>query len=43
MGSEMCIRDRGYVTDETYRVFYAEAAEDIVAFAAGSPVRVLSS
>ena len=31
----------GYVTDESYRVFYGEAAEDIVAFAAGSPVRVL--
>jgi len=33
----------GYVTEETYQVFYGEAAEDIVAFAAGSPVRVLSS
>jgi phosphoglycerate dehydrogenase-like enzyme len=32
----------GYVTDETYRVFYGEAVEDIVAFAAGAPVRVLS-
>jgi phosphoglycerate dehydrogenase-like enzyme len=33
----------GYVTDESYQVFYGEAVEDIVAFAAGSPVRVLSS
>ena len=33
----------GYVTDEAYQVFYGEAAEDIVAFAAGSPVRVLSA
>jgi phosphoglycerate dehydrogenase-like enzyme len=33
----------GYVTDESYRVFYGEAVEDIVAFAAGSPVRVLSA
>jgi len=33
----------GYVTDESYRVFYGEAVEDIAAFAAGSPVRVLSS
>jgi phosphoglycerate dehydrogenase-like enzyme len=33
----------GYVTDETYRVFYGEAAEDIVAYASGSPVRVLSA
>jgi phosphoglycerate dehydrogenase-like enzyme len=33
----------GYVTDETYRVFYRDAAEDIVAFGAGSPVRVLNS
>ena len=33
----------GYVTDETYRVFYGEAVEDILAFASGSPVRVLSA
>ncbi len=32
----------GYVTEETYRVFYGDATEDIVAFAKGSPVRVLS-
>jgi phosphoglycerate dehydrogenase-like enzyme len=32
----------GYVTEETYRVFYGQAAEDIVAFAAGAPVRVLT-
>jgi len=32
----------GYVTEESYRVFYGEAAEDIVAFAQGAPVRVLS-
>ncbi|MGH3152618.1 MAG: D-2-hydroxyacid dehydrogenase family protein, partial [Streptosporangiaceae bacterium] len=33
----------GYVTEESYRVFYGEAAEDIVAFAQGAPVRVLGS
>jgi phosphoglycerate dehydrogenase-like enzyme len=33
----------GYVTEEAYQVFYGEAAEDIVAFATGSPVRVLSA
>ncbi|MGD0239064.1 MAG: D-2-hydroxyacid dehydrogenase family protein [Streptosporangiaceae bacterium] len=32
----------GYVTEETYRVFYGDAAEDIAAFANGAPVRVLS-
>jgi phosphoglycerate dehydrogenase-like enzyme len=32
----------GYVTEEAYRVFYGDAAEDIVAFAADAPVRVLS-
>jgi len=32
----------GYVTEDGYRVFYGEAVEDIVAFAKGSPVRVLS-
>jgi phosphoglycerate dehydrogenase-like enzyme len=33
----------GYVTDDSYRVFYGEAAEDIVAFANGAPVRVLTA
>jgi phosphoglycerate dehydrogenase-like enzyme len=33
----------GYVTEEAYRVFYGDAAQDIVAFASGSPVRVLTS
>jgi phosphoglycerate dehydrogenase-like enzyme len=32
----------GYVTDDGYRVFYGEAVEDIAAFAAGRPVRVLT-
>ncbi|HLK01613.1 MAG TPA: D-2-hydroxyacid dehydrogenase family protein [Streptosporangiaceae bacterium] len=32
----------GYVTRETYEVYYREAAEDIAAFAAGAPVRVLN-
>ena len=31
----------GYVTEETYRVYYGEAVEDIAAWLAGSPVRVL--
>ncbi|MFI6762328.1 D-2-hydroxyacid dehydrogenase family protein [Micromonospora sp. NPDC050417] len=31
----------GYVTRETYRVFYGDAVEDIDAFLAGRPVRVL--
>jgi phosphoglycerate dehydrogenase-like enzyme len=33
----------GYVTDDSYRVFYTDAAEDIVAFAKGEPVRVLTA
>jgi phosphoglycerate dehydrogenase-like enzyme len=32
----------GYVTDDSYRVFYTDAAEDIVAYAKGEPVRVLN-
>ncbi|MET3806359.1 phosphoglycerate dehydrogenase-like enzyme [Nakamurella sp. UYEF19] len=32
----------GYVVDEQYRTFYGDAVEDIAAFAAGAPVRVLS-
>jgi phosphoglycerate dehydrogenase-like enzyme len=31
----------GYVTDETYRVFYGEALENILAFLKGEPIRVL--
>jgi phosphoglycerate dehydrogenase-like enzyme len=31
----------GYVTDDGYRTFYGEAVEDIAAFAAGRPVRVI--
>lgn len=31
----------GYVTDDGYRAFYGDAVEDIAAFAAGRPIRVL--
>jgi phosphoglycerate dehydrogenase-like enzyme len=33
----------GYVTDENYRAFYGEAAENVRAFLAGNPIRVLNS
>ena len=33
----------GYVTDETYRVFYGDAVENIKAFLNGSPVRVIAA
>ena len=32
----------GYVTQESYRVFYAGVVEDIRAFASGEPVRVVN-
>jgi phosphoglycerate dehydrogenase-like enzyme len=32
----------GYVTEETYRVFYEQTVENVEAFLAGVPVRVLS-
>lgn len=32
----------GYVTDETYRVFYGHALEDMQAFLKGEPLRVLN-
>lgn len=32
----------GYVTDETYRIFYGNALEDIQAFLKGEPIRVLN-
>jgi len=31
----------GYVTEETYRIFYRNALEDVQAYLAGAPVRVL--
>jgi phosphoglycerate dehydrogenase-like enzyme len=31
----------GYVTRNTYEIFYREAVEDVAAFLAGSPVRVV--
>ena len=31
----------GYVTEATYQVFYREAVEDVAAFLAGTPLRVL--
>jgi phosphoglycerate dehydrogenase-like enzyme len=33
----------GYVTDATYRVFYTEVVEDIAAWQAGAPIRVLTA
>ncbi len=32
----------GYVVDEQYRIFYSDAVENIVEFAKGTPVRVLT-
>ena len=32
----------GYVTQENYRVFYGEAAENVRAYLAGNPIRVLN-
>jgi phosphoglycerate dehydrogenase-like enzyme len=32
----------GYVTEASYQVFYGQAVEDVAAFLAGAPVRVLS-
>ena len=32
----------GYVTEESYRAFYAGVVEDIRAFAAGEPIRVIN-
>jgi phosphoglycerate dehydrogenase-like enzyme len=31
----------GYVTEDTYRVFFGDAVEDIAAFLSGEPVRTL--
>jgi len=31
----------GYVTEETYRIFFGQALEDILAYLQDAPVRVL--
>jgi phosphoglycerate dehydrogenase-like enzyme len=31
----------GYVTERTYEVFYGDAVDDVAAWLAGSPVRVV--
>jgi phosphoglycerate dehydrogenase-like enzyme len=33
----------GYVTEETYRAWFGQVVEDIEAFLAGAPVRVLAA
>jgi phosphoglycerate dehydrogenase-like enzyme len=33
----------GYVTEETYRIFYEEALEDVRAYLSGKPIRVLTT
>jgi phosphoglycerate dehydrogenase-like enzyme len=33
----------GYVTEETYRIFYEEALEDVRAYLSGKPIRVLTA
>ena len=33
----------GYVTEETYRIFYPETVEAIAAWLAGKPVRVIQA
>ncbi len=32
----------GYVTEETYRIFYGQALEDVRALLAGTPIRALT-
>jgi phosphoglycerate dehydrogenase-like enzyme len=33
----------GYVTREVYEIFYGDAVEDIAAYIAGNPIRVMSA
>jgi phosphoglycerate dehydrogenase-like enzyme len=33
----------GYVTEDTYRVFYGQTVEDVEAFLAGGPIRVIAA
>jgi len=42
LGNVVLTPHLGYVTTENYRVFYGDAVEDIRAFVAGNPIRVLT-
>jgi phosphoglycerate dehydrogenase-like enzyme len=42
LGNVILTPHLGYVTEENYRVFYSEAAENVRAFLAGKPIRVLT-
>jgi phosphoglycerate dehydrogenase-like enzyme len=41
LGNAILTPHVGYVTEGTYRAWYAEAIENILAFAAGAPIRVI--
>ena len=38
----ICTPHLGYVTRETYAIYYSDAVDDIRAFLAGEPARVLN-
>jgi phosphoglycerate dehydrogenase-like enzyme len=38
----ICTPHLGYVTDDTYEIFYRQIVEDVTAFAHGQPIRVLT-
>jgi len=42
LGNVVATPHLGYVTEDTYRVFYGEAAQDVLAWLDGKPVRVLN-
>jgi phosphoglycerate dehydrogenase-like enzyme len=43
LGNTVITPHLGYVTVETYKVFYGQAVEDIQAFLRGKPIRVISN
>jgi phosphoglycerate dehydrogenase-like enzyme len=42
LGNVVLTPHLGYVTEDTYRLFYGQAVEDVAAFLAGRPLRVLT-
>jgi D-3-phosphoglycerate dehydrogenase len=42
MDNVLCTPHIGYVTQDTYRVFFTEALEDVEAWLRGEPVRVIN-
>jgi D-3-phosphoglycerate dehydrogenase len=42
VGSEMCIRDSGYVEQDSYELYFGAAFDNVMNFINGSPTHVVN-